>query len=64
MSKFINPISYFLFAIILFLILSNKFFPIEGLEELYKYKIVLIILYVVLRVLKHYVFKEKQIINE
>ncbi|WP_291064826.1 MULTISPECIES: hypothetical protein [unclassified Empedobacter] len=58
MSKLINPLSYCILAILLFLILSVNFFPIEGLGKLYKYRIVLIVLYVMLRLLKHFVYKE------
>ena len=47
MNKIINPLSYCILAILLFLILSVNFFPIAGLDKLYKYRIVLIVLYVV-----------------
>ena len=60
MNKIINPLSYCILAILLFLILSVNFFPIAGLDKLYKYRIVLIVLYVVLRLYQHFVLNKKQ----
>ncbi len=59
MNKIINPLSYCILAILLFLILSVNFFPIAGLDKLYKYRIVLIVLYVVLRLYQHFVLNKK-----
>ena len=59
MNKIINPLSYCILAILLFLILSVNFFPIAGLDKLYKYRIVLIVFYVVLRLYQHFVLNKK-----
>lgn len=59
MNKIINPLSYCILAVLLFLILSVNFFPIAGLDKLYKYRIVLIVLYVVLRLYQHFVLNKK-----
>ncbi len=60
----INPLSYCILFLLLFVILSMNFFPIKGLEIVYKYRIVLIVLYIVLRIVKHFVFNKKQSTDE
>jgi len=59
MKNIINLLSYGIIALLLFLILSDRFFPIDGLDVLYKYRIFLIILYVILRVWKHFMNKKE-----
>lgn len=60
MVKAINIINVVLISILLLTILSQKFFPIEGLEILYEKKFYLAITYIIMRLVRTFILKKEQ----
>jgi len=62
MIKAIDYISYGIIVLLILGFLSEKFFPIEGLEIFYERKFYLAILYIVLRIYKNFALKRKDVL--
>ena len=60
MKKILDVTSMILIISLLLLFLSEKFFPINGLELIYQKKFYLAIAYLVVRVYRNFVLKKNQ----
>lgn len=60
MLKALNVVSIVLISVLLITIVSQKFFPIEGLEILYEKKFYLAFAYIILRLVRTFILKKEQ----
>ena len=60
MDKAINIVSVAVIVILLLVFLSEKFFPIKGLELFYEKKFYLAIIYLILRVSRIYILRKSK----
>lgn len=62
MNKVVDYISYVIIFLIILGFLSEKFFPIDGLEIYYERKYYLAIFYILLRIYKNFALKRKDVL--
>lgn len=62
MSKAVDYICYVIIFLIILGFLSEKFYPIAGLEIYYERKFYLAILYILLRIYKNFALKRKDLL--
>lgn len=62
MNKVVDYICYVIIFLIVLGFLSEKFFPIDGLEIYYQRKYYLAILYILLRIYKNFALKRKDVL--
>lgn len=63
MSKTLNTISIALIVSLLLVVVSQRFYPIEGLELVYEKKFYLAIAYLITRLVRNYLLRKEQQIN-
>ena len=64
MTKTLNTISIVLIIILVLVIISEKFYPITGMELIYAKKFYLAIAYLMTRLARNYFMRKEQINNQ
>lgn len=60
MAKTLNIISTILIVLLLIIFISQKFYPIQGMELVYEKKFYLAIAYIIIRLYRNFILRKEQ----